>query len=267
MATGLYSRIILVALALVIFLQPSVRSTSVSDPVALMPTAWASPTPKITVASEATVEQRPKTTREPEGAPTRVVEPTSSARLPQSRNEGETSLVFNAGFWSELVANLVGALVGAMLAIPTGLWLDRRVKSREQQERTIIVLRAIRDELVKNQAAMEDFLAKQPVEGEITYPSLTNDAWQAAQGLDFLSALADYELHKTLIGVYERIDFVTRIAQSLWNMFFSPMVNFGVLDRKVKILIEALREETQQTIPMIEEAIVEVQNRFANQDS
>ena len=38
-------------------------------------------------------------------------------------------------FWINVLSNMVGALIGAILAIPTGLWLDRRIKLREQEER------------------------------------------------------------------------------------------------------------------------------------
>ena len=154
---------------------------------------------------------------------------------------------------------MVGALIGAILAIPTGLWLDRRIKLREQEERANTVLRTILDELQKNKNEIEKFLAIESTEDDIRYPLISDDAWQAAQeGVQF--GLSDYLLHKRLITVYEQIGFVNQIAQSLWNMFFNPASDFGLLDKKVNILKRVLRDETQQLTALLDEAITNIQN-------
>jgi hypothetical protein len=171
-------------------------------------------------------------------------------------------LAFFLSIGKELLANSVGALIGAVLAIPTGLWLDRRIKLREQRERSVMVIRAVYDELDKNLNTLEEFLAKSPGEDEIIYPTLTSNAWQAAQSLEVLSSSGDYELHKILIGAYERINFVTHISQSLWNLFFSMSLDFNNLDRKVKILTRVLRDEAENTLPLIQEVQEALQKRL-----
>lgn len=182
------------------------------------------------------------------------------------RDRIEARFMFGGDFWSELVANLVGALIGAMLAIPTGLWLDRRIKTREQMERVRIVLQAVYNELTSNRASLKDYLEQEHVEDEIAYPVLTSGAWQAAQGLEILSVPEYYKLHEMLIGVYERIGFVSHVAQALWSLFFSANTEFGIFDRKVKILTTVLRDEAHKTILVIDQILVELRQQLEYRD-
>lgn len=195
-------------------------------------------------------------------APTKAL-PTPSADLPSAaahpvgagQTTAEGRVMQLSGFWSDVVANLVGALVGAGLAIPTGLWLDRQVKMKEERERTRIVLRSVSEELAKNELALKDFLSKQPSEEVIAYPLLSSNAWQAAKGLGILSTSTDYVLRTTLVSVYERVDFITLVAQSLWSLFFYPSVDFGTLKRKTSILLDVLSDEAQKAVPLIQDAV------------
>lgn len=174
----------------------------------------------------------------------------------------QTAFDFFASIGKDLLANAVGALIGAILAIPTGLWLDRQVKSKEQRERSKKILRAVFDELDRNQTALKGFLAKPPSEDEIDYPNLDNNAWQAAQNLEILSSSKDYELHKVLLDVYEKVSFMSQISQSLWNLFFSANYDFGVLERKVKTLMNTQKAEANNLLPLVEEALDKVQSRL-----
>lgn len=158
-----------------------------------------------------------------------------------------------SAFALEAGANLVGALVGAMLAIPTGLWIDRRRRVREQQEQADVALAALWRELDENRSRLETFLSVNvsAAEEQIIAPNLGNDAWQAAHELEILVGL-DYDLYKQLLEVYEQIELIDQLSKTLWQIFFTPAPDFSFIETRTRLLNETLRTESELLLPSIE---------------
>jgi hypothetical protein len=166
----------------------------------------------------------------------------------------------SSGFWSQLLPNLLGALFGAILAIPAGLWLDRKIKNKEQKQHTLLILRAVLDELIRNKRSIEDYLNKDQSDYNVGYPNVITNAWKAAQNQTILATGDDYEMHKNIFTVYERLDFLSSIGQSLWTMVFNVSNDVQALEGRVEILNRILRKEAEDTLPKLKTCISDINN-------
>jgi hypothetical protein len=179
------------------------------------------------------------------------------------RSQEQPSRSLWVDFTLEAGANLVGALVGALLAIPTGLWIDRKRSAKEQRDRALVVLRALEDELAKNTQSITDYLAKPAKREQISYPSISNDAWQAAHELGLLVGLNNYDLYKSLIEVYEQLELISHLSKSLWQLFFTPAADFSFIDTRVQLLQESLRTESESAATLIRRTRNEISQALA----
>jgi len=196
--------------------------------------------------------------------------PTKSNEEENRRDDRRTTqLITEAGqqtptyaFWLQVLPNLLGALFGAILAIPVGLWLDRQIKARELNKRKSLILRSLLDELLKNKRSLEDFINKEKRDADINYPEIAINAWKAAQSHTMLPDISDYDMHKILIQTYDRLEFIASIGQSLWAMFFNVALEARTLEGKLKVLNRILLGEAQEIMPTLVQTITQIEDKL-----
>src|SRR4051812_13828605 len=101
----------------------------------------------ISLAATPHISVHYSTTPQATSTPSKVTTPSQPEKqTDQSTDQSQQ----DSSFWWGLLSNIIGAAFGAALAIPGGLWLDRRVKRKEQGERTSLILKSVHDELSEN---------------------------------------------------------------------------------------------------------------------
>ncbi len=154
-----------------------------------------------------------------------------------------------SSFFLDILGNLIGALIGAALAIPTGLWIDRKTKERNQRELDNLAIISIRDELITNLKTISEFVSQGCNNGDKNIPflSLSNDSWKTAQALGAFSQTKDYKRRKSFSEVYAQIEYIKTLSDALWSMFFSTRyIDPIMLERKLQVLCKHLLDESKE---------------------
>lgn len=155
-------------------------------------------------------------------------------------------------FFYDVLSNLIGALIGAVLAIPTGLWIDRKAKERSQKDLDSLALISIRDELITNLKTINEFVSRGCSHESVPFLHLSNNAWKTAQALGAFSQAKDYKRRKGFNKVYEQIEYIKTLSDALWGIFFSTNNTDPVtLDRKLQILCKHLLAEAKEADSLI----------------
>lgn len=161
-------------------------------------------------------------------------------------------------FWVDLITSLIGTLLGAGLAIPVGLYLDRWIKERETKEQISSILSSIKVELDTNLGILESHLHNKETKGPFDVPRVQIKAWEAAQYQGFLTSNNAYQLIKKMIGVYDQLELIRRLNEYMWSFLLGPEQNYGLTDKKIEAISSSIKNEAQPAIYMIKECIQDI---------
>jgi hypothetical protein len=148
-------------------------------------------------------------------------------------------------FWSNVASGIIGTAAALIGGIPVALYIDRVIKSKEEQK-TINenkvnekgLLRLIKEELEVCQSMMEgrtnnpDNLHIQP---------LKSDLWHAAKNSGKLSLISNHSLLNDIASVYYQIDMVKDIETQGYKAARSATVSFGGGGTATELLFQDAR--------------------------
>ena len=134
-------------------------------------------------------------------------------------------------FWSNVASGIIGTAAALIGGIPIALYIDRVIKSKEEQK--IInenkvnekgLLRLIKEELETCQSMMED-RTNNPTNLHIQ--PLKSDLWHAASNSGKLSLISNHSLLNDIASMYYQIDMVKNIELQGYKAARSATVSFS----------------------------------------
>ena len=123
-------------------------------------------------------------------------------------------------FLSKLAATLIGALVGVL----GGFWLDRRQVESKQKKEGKAILEALHNELSHDSSLLNQMCDELP-NGVIFY-NLDLSTWQATTGKQ-LESLRNYELVRRISGMYYEFQHLNRKVDVQFEIHFSSTRTFS----------------------------------------
>lgn len=133
--------------------------------------------------------------------------------------------MFDCTFWSNFWPNLVATLVSVGLGIPGGLWVDRKVRARDEsdkakeaKERARKILSILLAEIKHNKQQMNWF--HQNVANY--FHPVRVESWRAFSDGGELQWINDPELVHSLSVVYAEINHFAFILDKYFDASFSP---------------------------------------------
>jgi hypothetical protein len=77
---------------------------------------------------------------------------------------------FDFSFWQNFASNLLATVIGVALGIPVAFWIDRRVQTANEQEKTNKILQLLYKELLQNEKVLTQWQETMEAEGWVYGP-------------------------------------------------------------------------------------------------
>lgn len=171
--------------------------------------------------------------------------------------------VRNAGMWvqgKEFRSVFLPVFIGAVLAIVTGLIVDRTGKEWDRREKEKVALPQILCELKLDKDRLEGIIKRDPYPvAPIPYRPIRVTAWDSATRSGQVESVKGFDLVAKIARAYAVIDEVNRLIVRYEDFYYSPATGSGQDTRaRFKYLLDVLgaaASEARNTVENTIEAI------------
>lgn len=160
---------------------------------------------------------------------------------------------FDLAFWQNFVSNGLATLLGVIVGIPIGLWLDRRRSARETKGRQRSLLSTIAGTLLMNLAVL-DSLAPNLTPDDVPLLNVDPTVLDATAGLKW-EIIDDAELNAALDLVRYALQDLRRKLDLQLEMENSSFKTVNTYMASRKVMMGAIKITLERTRPEIAKAI------------
>jgi len=156
---------------------------------------------------------------------------------------------FNIAFIQSILSSIIGSLIGAGMAIPCGLWLDRKIKGKQSMELIKNINKLLILELDANKESLSDYLNSNRKNTKL--PKISFAAWQVALGQNYLTQCGNIEINNSLTNSYDKLHYIEKISNSYFELLILGQTAMPSYVDKLTLMQDALQSESKDTITLI----------------